>query len=128
MISLNTNTFAPSRDLMALHVPAVAQARRDSASTRRGIAVEIRTAKDHAPSQTALVATYNETRDQDLARRDNGRNAPAPVSGFFAQAYAREHLLLDLRPDADLAKRASGAYLNAEALAKRGEPGLNTVV
>ena len=114
---------------MALQVPAVAQARRDSASMRRrGIAVEIRTVKDHAPSQTAPVATHNDAPKQDLARRDNGRNAPAPVSGFFAQAFAREHMLLDLRPDTDLARRASGAYLNAEALAKRGEPGLNIAV
>ena len=112
---------------MALHVPAVAQARRDSASMRRrGIAVEIR--KDHTPSQTAPVAIHNDAPKQDLARRDNGRNAPAPVSGFFAQAFAREHMLLDLRPDTDLARRASGAYQAAEAMAKRGEPGLNIAV
>ena len=114
---------------MALQVPAVAQARRDSASMRRrSIAVEIRAAKDLAPSQTAPVAPHNDAPKQDLARRDHGRNAPAAVSGFFAQAYAREHMLLDLRPDADLAKRASGAYQAAEALAKRGEPGFNTVI
>ena len=85
--------------------------------------------KDHAPSQTAPVATHNDAPKQDLARRDNGRNAPAPVSGLFAQAFAREHMLLDLRPDTDLARRASGAYQAAEAaMPKRGEPGLNIAV
>ena len=50
------------------------------------------------------------------------------MSGFFAQAFAREHMLLNLRPDTDLARRASGAYQAAEAMGKRGEPGLNIAV
>lgn len=113
---------------MSHQVPAVAHARRDSASTyRRGVAVEVTTSKPDATVTTKPAADHMA---QDLANTvgGSGRNSRAPVSGFLAQTFAREHALFDLRPDPSLAQRATGAYLGADSLNRTIETGLDIAI
>lgn len=128
MTHLVTNSIGIARQPLPRPVqPAAPADSRAGSINRRGIAVgrtapraEIATNRTPAAEVKAPTVIANDS--------GPGRNFHAPVSGFHAQAIARETMLFDLRPDPALTRQASDVYRHAAEWGVARASGLDIAV
>ena len=75
-------------------------------SDRRGIVPEVRA------KSTQIIFDQRAVDRREIADRRRKQILAKPLTGFVAQAVAREGMLLDLRPDPQETRRAQSAYGN----------------